>query len=380
MHANEQAREQINEWIDRVNPSPIFQTMTHFTITSAPAEHGVTLYTLRNAHDMRVVISDRGATLISWWVPDRYGREADVLLGYAGSEGYLANPAYFGGVIGRWGNRIANGRFTLDGVDYQIDRNEGDNHLHGGEGGFHLMPWQVQTDPEGLRMTLASPHGAAGFPGNVLVSVLYRLDDDGRLCIDYTATTDAPTPLNLTSHGYFNLNGGAGDICDHILSIDADAYLQVDRRLIPEKLAKVAGSAFDFRQPAPIGPRLAWPDEQLKVAGGFDHCYCLRRENGDIADPGRRVQPLRDVATVYDPGSGRELTVSTTENGLQFYSGNFLQGVQGRAPQPYAMHDGFCLEAQAYPDQVNTPEREAVILRPGQVYRQTTAYRLSVRQ
>ncbi|WP_034303559.1 aldose epimerase family protein [Herbaspirillum sp. RV1423] len=354
--------------------------MTHFKITSSPAEHGMTLYTLRNAHDMRVVISDRGATLVSWWAPDRYGREADILLGYPDTQGYLGNAAYFGGVIGRWGNRIANGRFTLDGVDYQVDRNEGDNHLHGGKGGFHLMPWQVQADPEGLRLTLSSPHGAAGFPGNVLASVLYRLDDDGRLSIDYAATTDAPTPINLTSHGYFNLNGGTGDICDHILSIDADRYLQVDRRLIPEKVADVAGSAFDFRQPAPIGPRLSWPDEQLRIAGGFDHCYCLRAEQRAVPALGREVQALRDVATVYDPGSGRQLTVSTTENGLQFYSGNFLEGVQGRAARPYAVHDGFCLEAQAYPDQINGPDKEAVILRPGQIYRQATTYRVTVRE
>jgi len=356
--------------------------MTYFSISSTATDTGNRLYTLSNGRGMRVVISDHGATLISWWAPDRYGREADILLGYKTDEEYRANPAFFGGLIGRWGNRIANGRFSMDGVDYQIHRNENDNHLHGGEGGFHLMPWQVQPDPEGLRMTLVSPHGAAGFPGNVLTSVLYRLDDEGRLRIDYAATTDAPTPINLTSHGYFNLNGGVSDICDHILSIDADAYLQVDRTLIPERMAEVAGTPFDFRLPAPIGPRLAWPDAQLKVAGGFDHCYCLRQGESGAADGARGIQALREVATVYDPGSGRELTVSTTENGLQFYSGNFLRGVQGRGEQPYGIHHGFCLEAQAYPDQINSPDnpqREAVILRPGQVYSQSTVYRLSVR-
>ena len=353
--------------------------MTYFTISSSATDSGIKLYTLRNASGMRVLISERGASLVSWWAPDRYGRHADVLLGHQDSEGYIANPPYFGSIIGRWSNRIANARFTLDGVDYRIHRNEGEHHLHGGEGGFHLFPWEVQPDPEGLRMTLASPDGAAGFPGNVLASVLYRLDDDGGLRIDYTATTDAPTPLNLTSHGYFNLNGGAGDIRDHVLAIDADAYLQVDRSLIPERMAQVAGSAFDFRQPAPIGPRLAWPDQQLKVAGGFDHCYCLRQaeQEGNASSGGG--QALREVATVYDPGSGRQLTVSTTENGLQFHSGNFLGGVQGRGEQPYVIHDGFCLEAQAYPNQINSMEREAVILRPGQIYRQSTVYRLSVR-
>ncbi|MBP0597352.1 galactose mutarotase [Herbaspirillum sp. LeCh32-8] len=355
--------------------------MTHFTISSTATDSGITLHTLSNTSGMRVTVSNRGAALVSWWAPDRYGRLADILLGYKAEDEYVANPAYFGAIVGRWCNRIADGRFSLDGVDYQVQRNEGDNHLHGGSSGFHASPWQVQPDPEGLRMTVVSPDGAAGFPGNVLASVLYRLDADGALRIDYTATTDAPTPLNLTSHGYFNLNGGVGDIRDHVLSIDADAYLPIDKGLIPERRADVAGSAFDFRQPAPIGPRLAWPDEQLKVAGGFDHCYCLRpAERDGEADAGQDARPLREVATVYDPGSGRELTVSTTEPGLQFYSGNFLEGVQGRGELAYAKHDGFCLEAQAYPNQVNMPEREAVILRPGQIYRQSTMYRLSVRQ
>jgi aldose 1-epimerase len=357
----------------------MMNTMTHFTISSSATDSGIKLYTLSNVSGMRVLVSERGAALVSWWAPDRYGRQADILLGYQGHDDYITNRAYFGSIVGRWCNRIADARFTLDGVGYQVHRNEGDNHLHGGEGGFHLAPWQVQPDPEGLRMTLASPHGSAGFPGNVLASVLYRLDDEGRLRIDYTATTDAPTPLNLTSHGYFNLNGGAGDIRDHVLSIDADAYLPVNGELIPERIADVAGSAFDFRKPAPIGPRLAWPDEQLKVAGGFDHCYCLRKAEHDGHGQVRGDAPLREVATVYDPGSGRQLTVSTTEAGLQFYSGNFLAGVQGRGERPYAVHDGFCLEAQAYPNQINTADSEAVILRPGRVYRQSTVYRLSVR-
>ncbi|WP_394779056.1 aldose epimerase family protein [Undibacterium sp.] len=354
--------------------------MTQASITCTAADHGVTLYTLRNVHDMRVTISDRGATLISWWAPDRYGKVADILLGYPDCEAYQSNSPYFGGLIGRWGNRIADGRFTLDGADYVVDRNDGTNHLHGGDAGFHLAPWQASIEPEGLRLTLKSAEGDAGYPGNVHVSVLYKLDDEGRLSIDYRATSDAPTPLNLTSHGYFNLNGGAADICDHILAIDADQYLQVDARLIPVDVATVAGSAFDFRQPAPIGPRLAWPDPQLKVAGGFDHCYCLRPQHSSPHEPGqsRNVQPLREVATVYDPGSGRQLSVSTTEHGLQFYSGNFLAGVQGRGTGAYAKHDGFCLEAQAYPNQINGPDSEAVILRPGQEYHQITSYQLTV--
>ncbi|SFI12916.1 aldose 1-epimerase [Collimonas sp. OK307] len=355
--------------------------MTQIPISSTSAEHGTTLYTLRNSHDMRVLISDRGATLISWWSADRYGRVADILLGYPDSDGYQKNAPYFGGLVGRWGNRIAKGRFAVDGAEFLVDRNDGDNHLHGGDAGFHLAQWRAEPGPDGLRLTLESPDGDGGFPGNVQVSVLYNLDDDGRLSIDYTAASDAPTPINLTSHGYFNLNGGSSDIYDHILSIAADQYLQIDSQLIPTGVANVAGSAFDFRQPAPIGPRLAWPDTQLKLAGGFDHCYCLQPQSQEINAPGqgRKAQALREVATVYDPGSGRQLSVSTTENGLQFYSGNFLAGIHGRATRPYEIHDGFCLEAQAYPNQVNGSDAEAVILRPGQVYRQTTTYELSVR-
>ncbi|AEK62982.1 aldose epimerase family protein [Collimonas fungivorans] len=355
--------------------------MTQTSISSTPGEYGVTLYTLRNAHDMRVLISDRGATLVSWWAPDRYGRVADILLGYPDEDGYQANPSYFGSLVGRWGNRIAKGRFTVDGAEYLVDRNNGNNHLHGGDTGFHLAQWRAEPGPDGLRLTLESPDGDGGYPGHVQASVLYSLDDNGRLSIDYSATSDAPTPLNLTSHGYFNLNGGSSDIYDHILAIAADQYLQIDGQLIPTGAADVAGSALDFRQPAPIGPRLAWPDTQLKLAGGFDHCYCLRPQDGAAHVPGqgRSAQPLRDVATVYDPGSGRQLSVATTENGLQFYSGNFLEGIQGRGAKPYAIHDGFCLEAQAYPDQINSADAEAVILRPGQVYRQTTTYQISVR-
>lgn len=319
------------------------------------------------------MISGRGATLISWLAPDRYGRAVDVLLGYPDAQGYLANPAYFGAVVGRWANRIADGCFSLDGVDYQVDRNEGCNHLHGGEAGFHLAQWQAHPEDDSVRLTLKSPEGEGGFPGNLHVEVHYRLCDDGRLVIDYTATTDAPTPINLTAHPYFNLNGGNSDIGDHLLLINADHYLKIDACGIPVEVATVAGSAFDFRQSAPIGPRLGWPDAQIALAGGFDHCYCVRRTGNE------GIGVLREVALVYDPGSGRQLSVETTEAGLQFYTGNDLDGVIGRGEKPYVMHAGFCLEAQSYPDQINGPDAEAVVLRPGQVYRQTTVYRLTVK-
>lgn len=319
---------------------------------------------------MRLLVSQRGATMVSWWAPDRYGRFIDVLLGYRDSASYDNNACYFGSLVGRWGNRIAKARFTLDGTTYQLDANEGANQLHGGRHGFHQALWHVvHHDASCVEFTLDSPAGESGFPGNVAVTVRYTLSDDGSLSIDYQATTDAPTPLNLTSHPYFNLHGGDTGIRDHLVRIDADQYLAIDAELIPTHKTPVAGTAFDFRHAAPIGSRLAWPDEQVTLVGGFDHCYCLH-DNPQ--------KTLREVARVYDPTSGRELTVSTTETGLQFYSGNGLAGVKGRGARPYEQYDGFCMEAQAYPDQVNGPHAEAVILRPGHVYRQTTVYRMGV--
>ncbi|WP_296001077.1 aldose epimerase family protein [Rugamonas sp.] len=339
---------------------------------SRPNEEG--LYTLSNRQGMRVLVSARGATLVSWLTPDSGGRMADVLLGYPDRSGYQDNStAYFGALVGRWANRIDGARFTLDGVDYQLDPNDRGNHLHGGGTGFHQAEWTARQDDAGLSLTLESPAGEGGYPGTLKVAVRYELNDDGALSIVYEASTDAPTPVNLTSHPYFNLNGGASDIGDHLLSIAADDYLPIDSTGIPLGVEPVDGTPFDFRQPAAIGPRLRLDEQlknkQMKDALGFDHCYSLRG--------GRSAEP-REVARVFDPATRRTLTVSTTEPGLQFYSGNYLEGVIGRRPEPYAIHDGFCLEAQAFPDQVNGPDAEAVILRPGQVYRQTTIYRLGV--
>lgn len=329
-------------------------------------------FTLRNAQGMSLTLSERGAALISWQAPDRYGKVADVLLGYPDAVAYIDNTAYFGAVIGRWANRIAQGRFTLDGETVQTEVNDRGHHLHGGGDGFHRARWAGVAVEDGVSFKLASRHGEAGFPGNVEVEVRYSLDDDGALTIDYAAVSDAPTPLNLTAHPYFNLNGGSADVGDHMLQIDADYFLEIDQAGIPVGVAEVGGTPFDFREPAAIGPRLGWPDAQIGMAGGFDHCYCISPHAQE------RAGPLREVARVYDPGSGRRLQVSTTEAGLQFYSGNKLDGIAGRAAQPYARHDGFCLEAQAYPDQINGQQAAAVILRPGQVYRQTTVYRLSL--
>jgi aldose 1-epimerase len=345
-----------------------------------PGGDPVRLYTLRNAHGMKVAISDLGATLVSWHAPDRAGRLADVVLGHDTPADYCAATTYMGGLIGRWANRIGAARFTLDGIDYALDRNENGNLLHGGASGFHRALWDAHEEQGTLVLRLESPEGDAGFPGNVGVQVRYTLDDDGTLTIDYTGVTDAPTPLNFTNHAYFNLTGEPGtDIRGHVLTIDADAFFEVDAQMIPQRLAEVSGSAFDFRHGAPLGARLDWPHAQFARTGGFDHCYVLRGASPDGEAPTRA--PLRTVASVYEPGSGRELTVLTDQRGLQCYTGNYLAGQPARHGAPCIKHAGMCLEAGAFPNQVNmdAPLCDDVIVRPGDTYRQVTQYRIGVR-
>ncbi|WP_321800313.1 aldose epimerase family protein [Caballeronia sp. J97] len=329
----------------------------------------VTLYTLRNASGMRVDIGDLGATLVSWLAPDREGRFADVLLGHDTPDDYLNGSTFMGAIIGRWANRIRDGRFVLDGVAHQAERNEGANHLHGGSAGFHRQMWGVQEIDGALFMTLHSPAGAAGFPGNLNVSVRYALDDDGTLSIDYEARTDAPTPVNLTNHAYFNL-GSAASIRDHEISIAADAYFAIDATSIPVAHAGVKDSVFDLRASASIGMRLDASHPQLALAGGFDHCYVLN-------EPGA-LEP-RTVAVLFEPSSGRELSVSTDARGLQFYSGNYLEGVPARDGSRYCKHAGLCLEAGGFPNEINMDSSELAVLRPGEAYRQRTRYTLRVR-
>ncbi len=346
-----------------------------------PGGDPVRLYTLRNAQGMKLTISDLGATLVSWLAPDRAGRLADILLGHDTPAQYYAASTYMGGLVGRWANRIGGAHFTLDGIEYTLDRNENGNLLHGGANGFHRAMWQVEDDRGALVLRLDSPEGDAGFPGNVSVQVRYTLDDEGTLTIDYEAVSDAPTPLNLTSHPYFNLTGEPGsDIRGHVLTIDADAFFEVDPQLIPVGIADVSGSAFDFRHGAPLGARLDWPNAQLARTRGFDHCYVLREP---VAEPGTAgtAQAVRSVACVYDPGSGRELSVATDQCGLQCYTGNYLDGMPGRHGATYVRHAGLCLEAGGFPNQINmeAPERDAVVLRPGATYRQVTQYRVGVR-
>lgn len=330
------------------------------------------LYTLRNAQAMQLTISERGAALVSWLAPDRDGRLGEVLLGYPDARDYIENRDYFGAIVGRWANRIKDGSFRLDGQLQQVVINDRGNHLHGGPRGFYQAHWQATETKTGLTFRLRSAHGDAGFSGNLEVVVHYQLLDDGSLTIDYEAVTDAPTAINLTAHPYFNLNGGSAGIGEQRLQINADYYMKLDDSGIAVDMTNVKGSAFDFRAPATIGSRLAATDPQLRMAGGFDHFYCAR-----LPGTGPGVT-LRELARVLDPVSGRQLQVSSTEAGVQFYSGNGLGGVPGKSGQPYKAYDGFCLEAHACPDQINGPYASEVILRPGQTYRQTTVYRLGV--
>jgi aldose 1-epimerase len=343
---------------------------------AAPGGDPVQLFTLRNAHGMKVSISDLGATLVSWHAPDRAGRLGDILLGHDTPAEYLASTTYMGGLIGRWANRIAGARFTLDGIEYTLDRNEGDNLLHGGSTGFNRLHWEAAEDNGTLVMRLESPEGDAGFPGHVTVQVRYTLDDDGTLTLAYEAITDAPTPLNLTSHPYFNLSGqAASDVRGHVVSIDAQAFFEVDGAMIPCRRAEVAGNAFDFRQSAPLGARLDWPNTQLALAQGFDHCYVL----SEALEAAAGTRPVRQVARVYEPGSGRELSVLTDQWGLQFYTGNHLEGEKGGGGLVYSKYAGLCLEAGGFPDQINMADHTQVVLRPGEEYRQVTQYRVGVR-
>jgi len=336
------------------------------------------LYTLENSHGLRARITNYGGILVSLEVPDREGESGNVVLGFDSIQGYLDEPPYFGALIGRYGNRIAGGRFELDGEVYELARNNGPNHLHGGLRGFDKLVWEAEPveSPfgEALMLTLPSPDGDEGYPGNLTAQVLYTLTEDDALRIEYLAITDAPTPVNLTHHSYFNLAGpAAGDILDHEVVLNADSFLPTDDGLIPTgEIRNVAGTCMDFRTPHTIGERIALIEGE-HFAGGYDHCYVLNAPE-PVTDPFL-------AATVYDPKSGRVMEVFTTEPGMQFYTGNFLDGtLTGAGGIVFQKHHGFCLEAQHYPDSPNQPDFPPVILQPGQTYTQTTLYRFSTRR
>jgi aldose 1-epimerase len=330
----------------------------------------VPIYTLTSAQ-IEVRVTAYGAHLVSVKAPDREGKRADVVLGWDSLDGYLQQPnSYLGAVVGRYGNRIAHGKFMIDGKTYQIPINNGANALHGGPKGFDQYVWDSKEVPGGVEFTHVSPDGDMGFPGKLTATVRYTLHGD-TLRIDYSATTDKATVLNLTNHSYFNLHGDdKGNNLDFKVELNADRYTPVDAGLIPTgELAPVAGTPMDFRKPEAIGARIDADNEQLKRAGGYDFNWVLNGKPGT----------LRMAAKVTDPVSGRTLTVDTTEPGVQFYSGNFLDGsLTGRHGIAYAKHAGFCLETQHFPDSPNHPDFPSAMLKPGETMHSTTTFTFGV--
>ncbi len=334
-------------------------------------------FVLEDGRGMAARVGTHGARLLSLRVPDRTGAPVEVVLGHDRLEDWAGDDGFLGATIGRCANRIARGRFELDGQTFHVPINNGPNALHGGPRGFDKAVWRVEPasggDGGGAALTLAhaSPDGDQGFPGALRASVRYALSGDGALRLDYTAETDRPTVVNLTNHAYFNLAGG-GDVLGHLLTIAADRFTPVDEALIPTgELRPVAGTPFDFRAPTPIGARVDEPgDEQLRIAGGYDHNFVLRP-----AAPG---QALRFAARLEEPAGGLSMEVWTTEPGLQFYSGNFLDGSRrGRGGAALAHRTGLCLETQHFPDTPNRPEFPPVLLRPGETFRSSTLYRFA---
>jgi aldose 1-epimerase len=337
----------------------------------------VEVFTLTNARGMEVRAISYGAIITAIRVPDRAGKLDDVVLGFDTIDGYLGTHPYFGAVVGRYGNRIAKGQFRLDGNTYQLATNNAPNHLHGGVKGFDKAVWRGEPvgprdDRVGVVFRHTSPDGEEGYPGMLTATVTYTLTPSNEIVIDYEATTvKSATPVNLTQHSYFNLAGaGSGDILRHRLTIDADRFTPVDQTLIPTgELAPVAGTPFDFRQPAAIGARIDADDPQLKNAGGYDHNFVLNHSGSGLAH----------AAHLEDPSSGRTLDVATTEPGVQFYTGNFLDGtITGKGGRVYARRNGLCLETQHFPDSPNHPDFPSTILRPGDRLQSKTVFAFGV--
>ena len=330
------------------------------------------IYTLVNKGGVEARATDYGGILVSLRTPDKRGAMADIVLGFDSLDGYLKNPGpYFGAIIGRYANRIGQAKFTLDGKTFNVPKNDGANSLHGGTQGFDKRLWAARMLPDGgLELTYVSKDGEEGYPGTLTATVVYHLTDTNELRIDYSATSDKDTVVNLTNHSYFNLKGaGSGDILGHIVTINADRYTPVDSGLIPTgELRSVTGTPFDFQKATAIGARIEQADEQLKLGKGYDHNWVLKRK-GD---------GLEVAARVEEPTSGRVLEVLTMQPGLQFYTGNFLDGtIKGKGNLVYARRTGFAMETQHYPDSPNKPAFPPVVLRPGQIYKTTTVYRFS---
>lgn len=341
----------------------------------------VALYELKNANGVAVKISSYGGIITSVKAPDKAGKVEELVLGFDELSGYTSaayqqEGPYFGAIIGRFGNRIAEGKFTLDGREYSLAKNNGPNHLHGGLKGFDKVLWEAEpfktADEAVLRLRYVSPDGEEGYPGTLTVEVAYRLDNDNELKIEYTATTDKATVLNLTSHAYFNLSGNIKrDILAHQLQLNAEAFVPIGEDLIPTgDLQNVSGTPFDFKEPRTIGAQIEADHQQLSNARGYDHTWVLAEVAGK-----RKL-----AATVYEPDSGRCMEVFTTEPGVQFYTGNFLSGkLSGRGGVVYQQRYGLCLETQHFPDSPNQPQFPSTELRPGETYRSQSSYRFSVK-
>ena len=341
------------------------------SLGSLPDGRDVDVYVLTNNNGMRASISTWGGIVTGLTAPDSQGEFADVVLGFDDLDGYLAGHPYFGAIVGRYGNRIARGAFTLDEQAYNLAKNNNGNHLHGGEVGFDKKLWTVQPlsnakEPQ-LHLTAISADGEEGYPGRLDIEVTYTLTHENELRIDYRATTDKPTHINLTNHSYFNLAGaGNGDILGHELSINADEFTPVDAGLIPSgEIRNVAGTPMDFRTPITIGARIDDDDEQLRFGSGYDHNWIL--------NPADAL--LSMAARVHEPSTGRVMEVLTSEPGVQFYTANFLDGsLAGKQGRTYGRRSAFCLETQHFPDSPNRPKFPTTVLRPGEVYETTTVY------
>jgi aldose 1-epimerase len=334
----------------------------------------IEIFTLTNAAGVEVKAMTYGGIITSWRVPDRRGQLADIVLGYDDPAGYIKdNSPYLGAIVGRYGNRIAKAQFVLDGHTYALAANNGVNHLHGGTQGFDKVLWEGEAlRGAGVAFSRTSVDGEEGYPGNLKVRVTYTLTDKNELVLSYEATTDKPTPINLTQHSYFNLAGqGTGDILGHEVRINADRYTPVDATLIPTgELAPVDKTPFDFRTPTAIGARIASEHPQMQFGRGYDHNWVLARSGAGLSL----------AADVYEPKSGRTLQVRTTEPGLQFYTGNFLDGtLTGKDGRVYRQRYGFCLETQHFPDSPNMPTFPSTTLRPGETYRTRTVFTTGTR-
>ena len=353
-------------------PNPMQVSRKPFGKTSDGTE--VYLFTLRNTKGAEALISNYGGLVTSLKMPDRNGKLGDVVLGYDNLAAYIKETPYFGALIGRYGNRIARGKFTLDGHEYTLATNNYPNALHGGVKGFDKVVWEpsILTGPDGagLKLTYLSKDGEEGYPGNLSVTVVYTLTDDNALKVEYTATTDKDTVINLTQHSYFNL-ACRDSILDHVVMIPADKFTPIDSTLIPTgELQPVDGTPFDFRTPTAIGARINPDNEQLKFGKGYDHNWVINKPMGELGL----------MARVTEPTTGRVLEVLSTEPGLQFYSGNFLDGtLKGKGGTVYQFRSGFCMEPQHFPDSPNKPQFPSVVLKPGQTYRNTIIFKFSAR-